>query len=338
MARERRGWDPAALRKAREALGLTPEDAVREIRGIARRYRWDLAADTSTLAAHEAGTAYPDPHERRAYCLLYQATEPRLGFRNASPSEDAPTSTERLPPGSSADVGEQAVGSVLAMVAPGVPEASVDDFRADVVGAWRRRHGAGLPGHRATLTLVGGYAGSGKSELARFLGTVTAWAVLDKDTLTRPMVEQLLRAHGADPDDRHSQLYAEHVRPYEYRCLMDAAWDNLSCGVSVILDAPFVGQFSNPEWMRGLTDRCAAERVTLHSVWVASDPVSMREHIEFRGTPRDAWKLRNWDTYAAGLDPGMRPVTPHFVVDNRHGTAVARADRAREAIMSPGTR
>jgi predicted kinase len=337
MARERRGWDPVALRKAREALGLTPEDAARELRGIARRHRWDLAADASTLAAHEAGTASPNPHERRAYCLLYQATEYRPGLRSPPP-EDPPSPAEPRPPGSSADVGEQAVGSVLATVAPGVPEGSVAEFRADVVGAWRRRHGAGLSRHRTTLTLVGGYAGSGKSELARFLGMVTAWAVLDKDTLTRPMVEQLLRTHGADPDDRHSELYAEHVRPYEYRCLMDAAWDNLDCGVSVILDAPFVGQFSDPEWMRGLTDRCAAERVPLHCVWVASDPASMREHIEFRGTPRDAWKLRNWDTYAAGLHPEMRPVTPHFVVDNRRGAAVALTDRAREAIMRAGNR
>lgn len=337
MARERWVWDPAALRKAREALGLTPEDAARELRGIARRHRWDLAADASTLAAHEAGTAYPDPHERRAYCLLYQATEHRLGLRNPPP-QDASPPTAPHPPGSSADAGERAIGSVLAMVAPGVPEVSIADFRADIVGAWRRRRGAGLPRHRTTLTLVGGYAGSGKSEIARFLGMVTAWAVLDKDTLTGPMVEQLLRAHGADPDDRHSELYAGHVRPYEYRCLMDAAWDNLGCGVSVVLDAPFVGQFSNPEWMRGLTDRCAAERVTLHSVWVAADPASMREHIEFRGTPRDAWKLRNWDTYAAGLDPETRPVTPHFVVDNRHGTAVALADRAREALIRAGSR
>ncbi|MGA4545650.1 AAA family ATPase [Uniformispora flossi] len=337
MARERRGWDPAALRKAREALGLTAEDAARELRGIARRHHWDLAADAPTLAAHEVGAAYPNPHERRAYCLLYQSDESRLGWRNPVPG-DTPPAAEPHPPGSSADVGEQAVGSVLAVVAPGVPEVSAADFRNDVVGAWRRRRGAGLSRRRTTLTLVGGYAGSGKSELARFLGMVTAWAVLDKDTLTRPMVEQLLRAYGADPDDRHSELYTEHVRPYEYRCLMDTAWDNLRCGVSVILDAPFVGQFSNPEWMRGLTDRCAAEHVTLHSVWVASDPASMREHIEFRGTPRDAGKLRNWDTYAAGLDPEMRPVTPHFVVDNRHGTAVALADRAREAIVRGGNR
>lgn len=335
MARDHRGWDPEALRKARDALGLTLEDAGRELRGIALRHRWNLAADARTLAAHEAGTSYPDPHYRRAYGLLYQSTESRLGLRHPPP-EDAPTPTAPHPPEDAwADVGVQAVGAVLALVASGVPEAPVADFRADVVGAWRRR-GAGLPRPRTTLTLVGGFAGSGKSELARFLGMVSGWAVLDKDTLTRPMAEQLLRAHGADPDDRHSELYAERVRPYEYRCLMDAAWDNVRCGVSVILDAPFVGQFSDPDWMRGLAERCAAEHVTPHIVWVASDAASMRERLEFRGTPRDAWKLRNWEAYAAGLDPEMRPVTPHFVVDNRHGTAVALADRARDVLVDTG--
>ncbi|MGR6997231.1 AAA family ATPase [Yinghuangia aomiensis] len=271
---------------------------------------------------------------------LYRSDESRLGWRNPAP-EDAPPTAEPGPPGSpgsSADVGEQAVGSVLAVVAPGVPEVSAADFRNDVVGAWRRRRGGGLSRHRTTLTLVGGYAGSGKSELARFLGMVTAWAVLDKDTLTRPMVEQLLRAHGADPDDRHSELYAEHVRPYEYRCLMDAAWDNLGCGVSVVLDAPFVGQFSDPG-VDARTHRpvCGRARHAAQRLGRPRPGVDAGAHRVPR-TPRDAWKLRNWDAYAAGLDPGMRPVTPHFVVDNRHGTAVALADRAREAVMSRGNR
>lgn len=55
-----------------------------------------------------------------------------------------------------------------------------------------------------TLALVAGYAGSGKSEAGKLLAAATGWAMLDKDTISRPMTERLLLALGGDPDDRHS--------------------------------------------------------------------------------------------------------------------------------------
>lgn len=47
-----------------------------------------------------------------------------------------------------------------------------------------------------TLAVVAGYAGSGKSEAGKLLASATGWAVLDKDTISRPMTESLLRALG----------------------------------------------------------------------------------------------------------------------------------------------
>jgi hypothetical protein len=76
-----------------------------------------------------------------------------------------------------------------------------------------------------TLALVAGYAGSGKSEAGKLLAAATGWAMLDKDTLSRPMTERLLQALGGDPDDRHSPTYLEHARPLEYACLMKAVWE-----------------------------------------------------------------------------------------------------------------
>nr|WP_202511969.1 AAA family ATPase [Streptomyces sp. SID3343] len=324
------------MSKAREALGLTQEDVGQELRDISERNRWNLAANFQTLSAHETGRTYPGPHYRRAYCLLYKATEPQLGFRNPLPMEEAPMSDDSRRANPPMDPDEQAIDSALSMVKAGVPEASVSDLRGHVVGAWQRRRGIATPERSTTLTMVGGYAGSGKSELARFLGTLTAWPILDKDSITRPMVEQLLTALGADPYDRHSSLYAERVKPHEYRCLMEAAWDNLDCGISVILDAPFVSQFSDPAWMRRIFNKCRAKRVTPLIIWVECDPDSMYEYVQFRDAPRDAWKLQNWDVYAAGVDPQMRPAGPHFHVDNRHGTAVSLADRARDTLMGGG--
>ncbi len=113
---------------------------------------------------------------------------------------------------------------------------------------------------------------------------------------------------------------------------MEAAWDNVDCGISTILDAPFISEFSQVEWMQRFQNRCRSKRVSVAAIWVECDPDSMREYIEFRGAARDAWKMQEWDEYLKGLDFSMRPQGPHFVVDNRLGAAVAMVDEAKDVL------
>jgi DNA-binding XRE family transcriptional regulator/predicted kinase len=156
----------------------------------------------------------------------------------------------------------------------GEPVAATDvihDLEARVLDAHRGRSGR----HDASLTLVGGFAGSGKSEFARFLSEVTGWAILDKDTLTRPLVEQLLLALAGDANDRDTALYLERARPHEYRCLLDSGLENLRVGVTTVLTAPFLRELSDEAWLLRVKNRCAAYRATLNVVWVRCDPESM---------------------------------------------------------------
>ncbi|MFC6680563.1 hypothetical protein ACFQE7_32195 [Nonomuraea ferruginea] len=84
----RPGWQPIILRQHREAHGLTLEAAGDQLRQVAHRHGLSApAANFQTLWAHEQGSVYPGPHYRRAYCLLYQANEPTLGFRLPLPGE-----------------------------------------------------------------------------------------------------------------------------------------------------------------------------------------------------------------------------------------------------------
>lgn len=209
-------------------------------------------------------------------------------------------------------------------------KAGANTFLNGVIGAWRRHQGRGSS--KPTLTLVAGYAGSGKTEFSRFLSYLTSWTLLDKDTLTRPLVERLLVSLGGDPDDRHTELYLREVRPLEYRCLMETAFDNLSSGTSAILSAPLIAELADPNWVSHLINRCAAGGVDVAVVWVRCDAASMREHIELRGDPRDAWKLQNWEAYAGTLNTETHPSTAHVVVDNRLGTAIALVHQARETL------
>ena len=91
---------------------------------------------------------------------------------------------------------------------------------------------------RARAVLVGGYAGSGKTEFGRVIARETGWAMLDKDTLTRAIVDTALVQLGSSISDRESATYLDVVRPAEYRSLEAAMTENVGCGVSVICTAP----------------------------------------------------------------------------------------------------
>jgi hypothetical protein len=67
------------LEKASERIRQVAEQA--KLKGI-------LAANPQTVWQPEQGEVYPGPLYRRAYCLLYRATEPDPGFRNALPGEE----------------------------------------------------------------------------------------------------------------------------------------------------------------------------------------------------------------------------------------------------------
>jgi predicted kinase len=321
----------------REEIGLTLEDTGEKLREIAERHGFNIAANFQTIWGHEKGSVYPGPHYRRAYCRLYRRNEAQLGFRKALPGEDAPVESVPAPASAERKLHDQpdAVRKALSSIREGTDDVDSEALRNRVVSAWSG-HAAGASTDGPTVILVGGYAGSGKSEFAKFLGGLTGWPILDKDSLTRPLVDQLLVSLGGEAHDRSSELYREKVRPLEYRCLMEAAWDNLDCGISAILDAPFIAEFGKADWMQRFQNRCRSKRVSVATIWVECDIESMREYIEFRGAARDAWKMESWDEYAMGLDLKFRPQGPHFVVDNRLGAAVALVDEARDVLSGGG--
>lgn len=167
------------------------------------------------------------------------------------------------------------------------------------------------------MVLVSGFAGSGKTETGKLLAGATGWALIDKDTITRALVEGMLSGIGADPNDRHTQKYLDKVRPLEYECLLRAGIENLECGCSVILSAPFLQEVVDSGWISRLRRRCTHLDTKVEVVWVDSDVPSMKERLIARGAERDAWKIANWDLYLAGIDLTTAPHGQYFRIDNR---------------------
>ncbi|MEV4241322.1 GntR family transcriptional regulator [Nocardia sp. NPDC049737] len=169
---------------------------------------------------------------------------------------------------------------------------------------------------RPRVVYVGGYAGSGKTETGRILARQTGWAMLDKDTLTRSVVDTALVQLGSTIADRESSIYLDFVRPAEYQCLEAAVLENISCGVSVIATAPYLKEFREAAWFERTAATLAGLGADMSVIWIRCSAASMRSYIERRGAARDTWKLTNWDQYIDGIDVTFEPPWPHTVISN----------------------
>lgn len=187
------------------------------------------------------------------------------------------------------------------------------------------------------MVLIGGYAGTGKTELGRILTRLTGWPILDKDTATRPLVERTLEALGLPGHDRDSDTYFSQVRPYEYEALMATAHENADCGAGLIVTAPFVAEFGDAAWLDRQSSRFADAGVPARLVWVTCDPETMQTYMRRRGAARDGAKLADWSGYLARIDLDQRPVADHFVIDNSAGAEPlsTQAKRLVEALTGP---
>lgn len=166
------------------------------------------------------------------------------------------------------------------------------------------------------VVLVGGYAGSGKTELGRILARQTGWPMFDKDTLTRPVVEAALEVIGCSPHDRESLTYLNVIRPREYEALISAMTENVQCGNSAIVTAPFLVEFADNAWLNRIQASCEDMNASLTFVWVYCDPNTTHTYLRHRGAARDTAKLSDWQSYLASIDLDFRPPVPHTVIDN----------------------
>jgi DNA-binding transcriptional regulator YhcF (GntR family)/predicted kinase len=183
------------------------------------------------------------------------------------------------------------------------------------------------------VLLVGGYAGSGKTELGRILARETGWPMLDKDTLTRPVVEAALQIVGQSPNDRESKTYLEMIRPREYESLAAAMMENVECGNSAIVTAPFLREFADEAWLGRTQADLRDLGAVMTVVWVYCDAESMHRWIRKRSAARDSGKLADWPGYLRMIDTEFRPPVPHRVLNNCV-TGEPLQDQARNLLKS----
>ena len=161
----------------------------------------------------------------------------------------------------------------------------------------------------AKLTLICGPAGVGKSTYGRKLASEKKACFLDSDTVTEPVVRAGMALGGYDPDDRDSLVYRRAFRDAVYECLFATAAENLP-EVEVVMVGPFSSEIRDPNFLSDLKKRFQVE---VKVIFLTCDEPLRKERIEKRGNPRDAGKLRDWESYLA-MTEVRPPVFPHECV------------------------
>ena len=123
---------------------------------------------------------------------------------------------------------------------------------------------------------------------------------LDKDTLI-VLSKQIFKVAG-EPYNRSSDFFEEHIRNYEYECVVDLALEALEYDDIVLINAPFTREVRDVAYMDNLKEQLAKKGATLSVIWVQTDPKIVHERMIERNSDRDTWKLEHWDEYIASCN------------------------------------
>ena len=151
------------------------------------------------------------------------------------------------------------------------------------------------------MILVTSPPASGKTyvsqQLAKNLHNIV---YLDKDALI-PLSNRVFHVAGEE-NNRSSAFFEEHIRNYEYIAILDIGFEALEYADLVLINAPFTREVRDNEYIKNLKEKLASRGADLVVIWVETDIEVTRQRMIQRNSPRDTWKLANWDEYVAGRD------------------------------------
>ncbi|WP_191602707.1 AAA family ATPase [Marinomonas algicola] len=150
-----------------------------------------------------------------------------------------------------------------------------------------------------TIIFVIGFPGSGKSTVARSIASALGAAYLDKDIICNGFTGLLLTRNEESADSRESSaLYKEQIMPLEYQTLFNVANDTLTSSKFVVIDAPFISFFHQPDYLLKKCEQYNWTDVCLQVVEVKANLEVTKQRLIQRGEKRDLWKLDNWESFS----------------------------------------
>lgn len=151
------------------------------------------------------------------------------------------------------------------------------------------------------MILVTSPPASGKTFVSQQLAKrIPNLVYLDKDALI-PLSKQIFIAAG-EPINRSSQFFEENIRNFEYEAILDIGFEALRYADIVLINAPFTREVKDNEYFKNLRTKLFSYDAELMLIWVETDIEVSHNRMLARNSPRDAWKLANWDEYVKTRD------------------------------------
>ena len=151
------------------------------------------------------------------------------------------------------------------------------------------------------LILVGAPPACGKNYVSKLIceeiGHIT---YLDKDDLS-----ELVRCCFTLCDEEFNMdgdFYVKNMRTTEYNTLFRLAFSALRFAELVLVNAPFVQEVRNIEYMRALKERAREIGAELILIWVVAPIDVCYERMKIRNSDRDNLKLAKWSEYVKKID------------------------------------
>lgn len=151
------------------------------------------------------------------------------------------------------------------------------------------------------MILVTSPPASGKTFVSQQLAKKLPHIVyLDKDALI-PLSNRVFHVAGEE-NNRSSDFFEENIRNYEYEAILDIGFEALEYEDLVLINAPFTREVRDNEYIKNLRTKLSKRGAELTVIWVVTDIEVSRKRMIARNSPRDHWKLANWDEYIASRD------------------------------------
>ncbi len=151
------------------------------------------------------------------------------------------------------------------------------------------------------LILVGAPPACGKNYVSKLIcEKVEHITYLDKDDLS-----ELVRCCFTLCDeelDMDGDFYIKNLRSSEYNTLFQLSFSALRFGELVLVNAPFVREVRDMEYMHALKERVKAMGAELVLIWVVAPIDVCYERMKTRNSDRDNLKLAKWSEYVKNID------------------------------------
>ena len=154
---------------------------------------------------------------------------------------------------------------------------------------------------RKKLILVAAPPACGKNFVSELICTkIKNIAYLDKDDLADllycsfTLCEQKI--------DMDGEFYLKNLRSAEYETLLRLAFSSLRFETLVLVNAPFLKEVRDVEYMRTIKERAMTLGAELVVIWVNTPIEVCYERMKKRNSNRDLLKLLEWSEYVKKVD------------------------------------